>query len=183
MNSQENVSNENNPIVDQEKAGTPEQETESGTGVNSNEIDQLKSKNNELNDKYLRLYSEFDNFRKRTMKERVELSKTASAEVIASLLPVLDDLERCLASTKESDEGNLKTGISLIQSKLLNTLKQKGLEEIEVLGKVFDPELSEAITHVPVEDPSKKNTVIDVIEKGYYLNGKVIRFAKVVTGS
>ena len=148
------------------------------------ETESLKNEVSELKDKYLRLYSEFDNFRRRTAKERTDLLKTANEEVIASLLPVLDDFERAMKAVNESGEANpLKEGVNLIHAKLYRTLEAKGLKPMEALGKEFDTELMEAITTSPAPSEDLKNKVIDVLEKGYYLNDKVIRFAKVVIGS
>ena len=139
----------------------------------------------ELNDRFLRLYSEFDNYRKRTLKEKLDLSKTASAEVITKLLPVLDDFERAIKafeSNAEADEA-LKEGIFLIFNKFYTILNQLGLEQMKTLGEVFNTDFHEAITNVPVTNPEQKNTVIDEIEKGYLLNDKVIRYAKVIVGN
>ena len=148
------------------------------------EIGILKNEVGELNDKYLRLYSEFENFRRRTSKERIDLIKTANEEVIASLIPVLDDFERALKSINEGAEANpLKEGVNLIHAKLYRTLEAKGLKPMDVLGKEFDSEQMEAITSSPAPSAELKNKVIDVLEKGYYLNDKVIRFAKVIIGS
>ncbi|MFH1159553.1 MAG: nucleotide exchange factor GrpE [bacterium] len=138
----------------------------------------------ELNDKYLRLFSEFDNYRKRTLKEKIELSKTASADVITSLLPVLDDFERAIkayASSAESDVP-IDEGIILIYNKFLNILTQKGLEQMKTIGEPFDTDFHEAITNIPAPTPDMKGKVMDEVEKGYLLNGKVIRYAKVVVG-
>jgi len=151
---------------------------------NTEALEALLLKYDELNDKYLRLFSEFDNFRKRTLKEKIELSKTASEEVITALLPVVDDFDRAIQSLP-ADE-NLKSqfeGISLIQSKLHRTLEQKGLAPIEAKGLDFDTDFHEALTNIPAPDPSLVGKVIDVVQNGYTLNGKVIRFAKVVIGS
>jgi molecular chaperone GrpE len=138
-----------------------------------------------VNDKYLRLYSEFDNYRKRTIKERIELTKTASADMIISVLPVLDDFERAIKAFEISAESTdaLKHGIILIFNKFMTILNQQGLEQIMTIGEDFNTDFHEAITNIPVETPEQKGKVIDEIEKGYLLNGKVIRFAKVVVGN
>ncbi len=148
------------------------------------EIEALEEKSQELNDKYLRLYSEFDNYRKRTQKERLELLKNASQDIITELLPVLDDFDRAMKSFSvgQNNEESLK-GIELIYNKLLNLLTQKGLEPMNAMGKDFDTDFHEAITNIPAADESQKGKVVDVIQKGYLLNGKIIRFAKVVVGS
>ena len=139
----------------------------------------------ELNDKYLRLYSDFDNFRKRTLKEKIEQSKYASADIIIKLLPVLDDFERAIkAFDATSDAGQaLKDGMVLIFSKFLSTLNQQGLEQMRTAGEPFDTDFHEAITNIPAHTPEQKGKIVDELEKGYLLNGKVIRYAKVVVGS
>jgi len=147
-------------------------------------LQELGQKLDEMNDKYLRLFSEFDNFRKRTQKERLELFKTASEDVMISLLPVLDDFERALKATEENGaDENHKEGIDLIYNKFKNTLKQKGLESLDSMNQDFDTDFHEAITNIPAPSPEMKGKVVDVIEKGYKLNDKVIRFARVVVGN
>lgn len=136
-----------------------------------------------LYEKHLRLLSEFDNYRKRTVRERADLLKTAGEEVIQALLPVLDDFERALKSTQQStDPQAIKEGIILIQNKLSNALSQKGLEPMNAIGQDFDTDFHEAITDIPAPSEEMKGKVIDETQKGYMLGGKVIRFAKVVVG-
>jgi molecular chaperone GrpE len=138
----------------------------------------------ELNDKLLRLYSEFDNYRKRTIKEKIEMSKAASEELITDLLPVLDDFERAFKSFETTDNLEaLKEGVQLIFSKFKNILISKGLQEIPALGEPFNTDHQEAIAHIPAPSEDLKNKVVDELQKGYKLNDKVIRFAKVVIGS
>lgn len=176
---------ENNVSVEN-KANNEENTEEGQEGQQANEIDALKSENAELKDKFLRLYSEFDNFRKRTNKEKVEFLKSANEELISNLLPVLDDFERAaraLKDSKDSTNTNLE-GINLIQHKLFKTLESKGLKPMDLaIGQEFNSELHEAITQVPAPSDDLKGKIIDTIEKGYYLNEKVIRFAKVIIGS
>lgn len=137
----------------------------------------------ELNDKFLRLYSEFDNYRKRTNKEKVELISTASAGVLKDLIPVLDDFERAIANNETAEDISvLKEGFQLIYNKFKTTLEHKGLKAMNAKGEVFDSELHEAIANIPAPEPSAVGKVIDDVEKGYYLNDKVIRYAKVVVG-
>ena len=138
-----------------------------------------------LNDKYLRLYAEFDNYKRRTAKERIELFKTANADVIKSMLSVLDDFDRAKKSMEiAKDIEAVKEGIQLIHHKLKSTLQSQGLSEMEsVLGNTFDTDLHEAITNVPAPSEDLKGKVMDEVEKGYLLNDKVIRYAKVVVGS
>jgi molecular chaperone GrpE len=153
-------------------------------GSSDEKVQELGEKLDELNDKYLRLFSEFDNFRKRTQKEKLELFKTASEDVMVAMLPVLDDFERALKVAEENEvDANHKEGIELIYNKFKKVLEQKGLECLESQGKEFDTDFHEAITNIPAPSPELKGKVVDVIEKGYTLNDKVIRFAKVVVGS
>lgn len=139
----------------------------------------------ELNDKYLRLYSDFDNFRKRSLKEKIDLSKSASADIIIKLLPVLDDFDRAIkAFDIASDAGQaLKDGMVLIFNKFLSILTQQGLEQMRTIGETFDTDFHEAITNIPAPTPVQKGKIVDEIEKGYLLHGKVIRYSKVVVGS
>jgi molecular chaperone GrpE len=146
-------------------------------------LEEAKGKFAELNDKHMRLQAEFDNFRKRTAKEKLDLTVTASESVIKDILPVLDDFERALQNMeKNGNEADLQ-GVTLIFNKLKDTLKKKGLEEIEAMDAEFNTDEHEALTMIPASDESKKGKVLDVIQKGYKLNGKVIRFARVVVGN
>lgn len=146
-------------------------------------LEEEKAKYAELNDKFLRLFSEFDNFRKRTAKEKLDLTATASENVIKDILPVLDDFERALQNMeKNGNEADLQ-GVTLIFNKLKDTLKKKGLEEIEAMDAEFNTDEHEALTLIPAPEEDKKGKVMDVIQKGYKLNGKVIRFARVVVGN
>ncbi len=168
---------EKSDIVEKKKVKKSKKSTK------SKEIELVKQIN-ELNDKFLRLYSEFDNYRKRTIKEKSELSKTATADVITSLLPIIDDCERAKRSLSEStDIDAVKEGMVLIFSKLKNVLNQRGLEEMTSIGEDFNTDLHEAITNIPAPTEKEKGKVIDETEKGYFLNGKVIRYAKVIVGS
>lgn len=138
------------------------------------------------NDKYLRLYSEFENFRRRSAKEKLTLVETASEGILAKLLPIVDDFERGLAAmnSQEADPKATQEGIQLIYDKLQQMLQQAGVEPMEIAkGASFDTEFHEAITQIPVEDADMKGKVVDVTEKGYMLKEKVLRFAKVVTGA
>lgn len=144
----------------------------------------LKAELDEQKDKYLRLYSEFENFRRRSAKERLELISTASASLMEELLPVLDDLERAVKSFDQtSDEKALQEGVQLVQTKFKTTLTNKGLKEMELeAGSDFDAEYHEAVTKIPAPKDKLKGKIVDVIEKGYVLGEKVIRYAKVVIG-
>jgi molecular chaperone GrpE len=151
---------------------------------NAKKIAELEEQVSALNDKHLRLYSEFDNFRKRTAKERVEILNMAGAEIIKALLPVVDDLERAIKNNETvNDAAAIKEGINLIAQKFRSILAQKGLEPIKAAGEPFDVEFHEAITNIPAPSEDLKGKVVDEVEKGYLLNGKVIRFSKVVVGN
>ena len=146
--------------------------------------EKLKQENAALNDKYLRLFAEFDNYKRRTQKERVELLQTAGKDVIVSLLPILDDFDRANKAAETAVEvGPIKEGVQLVHNKLKNLLTQKGLKDIESINTPFNTDLHEAITKIPAPNEDLKGKVIDELEKGYTLNDKVIRFAKVVVGS
>lgn len=147
------------------------------------ETEKLKAELAESKEKYLRLVAEFDNSRKRNARERLELIQTAGKDVIISLLDVLDDCDRAQQQVEKSlEDGPAKEGIILVFTKLRNTLYAKGLKPMESKGQDFNPDLHEAVTEVPVPSPEMKGKVIDEVQKGYYLNDKIIRFAKVVVG-
>ena len=168
------------PIVDTENGAQTAPETEE---TPLSELDQLKADLADQKDKYLRLMAEFENFKRRTAKERVDLIQTAGKDVIVSLLDVMDDCDRAEKQLNESDDIAVqKEGIQLVFNKIRTTLHAKGLKAMESINQKFDVELHEAITEVPVPDASKKGKVIDEVTKGYYLNDKIIRFAKVVVG-
>ena len=144
---------------------------------------ELKQKLAELNDKYLRLNAEFDNFKKRNLRERIEFSKTAAMDVVAALLPVLDDFSRAIKQMETSPNIDaLKEGVKLIQQKLTGILESKGLKQMKSAGEEFNPEFHDAISEIPVNDDAMKGKVVEEIEPGYYLNDKIIRHAKVVVG-
>lgn len=137
----------------------------------------------ELKDKHIRLQAEFDNYRKRTLKERMELLKTASESLLVSILPVIDDFDRAMQTLEMAEEdSHAKDGVSLIYAKFQDFLKQNGVKEIEAKGQEFDTDLHEAITKIPAPSKDLKGKIVDVVQKGYYLNDKVIRFSKVVIG-
>ena len=146
-------------------------------------VAELEEKTTKEQDDYLRLMAEFDNFRRRTSQEKLELVSVASMDTIKGLLPVLDDCERALKVLMESDDSDAaKEGTELIYSKLMGFLKTKGLAVIEAMGQDFDTDLHEAVAQFPVQEEEQKGKVFDVVQTGYTLNGKVIRFAKVVVG-
>ncbi|MEO6728664.1 MAG: nucleotide exchange factor GrpE [Candidatus Dojkabacteria bacterium] len=152
--------------------------------IEESETDKLKAEVALLNDKYVRLYAEFDNYKRRTTLERRELLQTAGKDVIVSMLGVLDDFERASKAMENATEVKpVKEGIELVHQKLKSLLVQKGLTPMESKGKPFDPDIHEAITNIPAPSADLKGKVVDEVEKGYLLNDKVIRFAKVVVGA
>lgn len=180
-----------NNVTDETLDNTPTENTEENNAAEAAEPkeelsveEKLKNEVAELNDKYLRLFAEFDNFKRRTQKERIELLQTAGKDVVVSLLPVLDDFERALKSTENAtDVAPVREGIVLVQTKLKSILSQKGLKEIQSINTAFDTDIHEAITQIPSPTEEQKGKVIDELEKGYTLNDKVVRFAKVVVGA
>lgn len=176
MNENENIQEEN----------LNSEETDSTTNVESPEVDEVESLNNKLaesNDRYTRLVAEFDNYKKRTSKEKLDLMQSAGKDVLVKLLPVLDDFDRAMSFMKDiPNDDSVKQGVDLVNTKFRKTMEQLGLKEMDVIGQPFDPEYQEAITSIPAPSDDLKNKVIDVIEKGYFLNDSVLRFAKVVVG-
>lgn len=174
-----------------EELSPEELELETGSEVDEEQLEETTEEEpkseadplQEMKDKYVRLAAEFDNFRKRTAKERLELINTAGKEVIKPLLEVLDDAERAEQQI-EKDENieSVREGAKLVFHKLRNTLQQRGVQAMESVGEEFNPDLHEAITEIPAPTPEMAGKVVDEVEKGYYLNGKLIRHAKVVVG-
>jgi molecular chaperone GrpE len=149
----------------------------------SAQIDELSKKLTEMHDRYLRLSAEFDNYRKRTLREKIDLSKSAGEGVLVTILPVIDDFDRAMNSLRDTENCTaVKEGLQLIYSKIGDFLRQNGVSEMEVLDTPFNADVHEAVTKVTVDDEAKKGKVIDVIQKGYMLNEKVIRYPKVVVG-
>jgi len=177
-----------------------QQQEESGVGINADEnmsgtthlnepvtnepeIEILRNELGEMKDKYIRKVAEFENFKKRSLKERMELIQTAGKEVIVDLLEVLDDAERAEKQLNTSDDNSqVKEGVMLVFNKLKNLLNAKGLKPMETINKDFNPDMHEAITEIPAPSEDLKGKVLDEIQKGYYLNDKIIRYAKVVVG-
>jgi molecular chaperone GrpE len=162
---QEEIENQESPNTE---AAEPEVEA-----TEADKVQEMGEKLAELNDKYLRLYSEYENYRKRTNIEKADLLLNGSREMMKAILPVIDDFESALAATQDE-------GVSLIYNKMMKILEQKGLKPMDVKGEKFDENLHEAITRIPATEDSQKGLVVDVVEKGYYLNDKVLRYAKVV---
>lgn len=169
---------------DKAEAGEVVSDSTADISALKEKTDSLQKSLEETNDKFLRLFSEFDNYRKRVARERIELTKTASESVILALLPVLDDLERAShipAETNETDAG--KEGITLIYNKFKSILRQKGVEEIVAIGEDFDTDYHDAITHIEARDKKEKGKIVEEVQKGYLLNGKVIRHARVIVAN
>lgn len=145
----------------------------------TDELTELKQQVGEQKDKYLRLYAEFENYKRRTVREKLDLMSTAARDTLSALLPVMDDFDR---AKKNAGEGEFSEGIELVYNKLASTLVGRGLKEMESTGETFDPEFHEAITEIPAPTEDMKGKVIDTVEKGYFLNEKIIRYAKVVVG-
>jgi molecular chaperone GrpE len=184
----EGMQTEKDQLVAEEPQESVNQDAQSAGGTDTTEKDpmvELQGKYDELNDRFLRLFSEFDNYKKRTAKERLELLGSARGESMQSLLPIIDDFERAIQNNESVEDASaLKEGFGLIHSKLKGILDQNGLRPIETgQGDDFDTDIHEAITRIPAPEESLKGKVVDVIEKGYKLNEKVLRFAKVVIGS
>jgi len=182
MGQKKNIDTEKEIVNEQEDKSVKKSKS-AKKSVTTKKVNVLIEKNNELNDKYLRLYSEFDNYRKRTIKEKIDLQKSASQDLIVDLLPVIDDFERALQAFEEHkvDDEAIK-GIELIYNKLFNLLVRKGLEPMNSMGTEFNTDYHEAITNIQADD-DMKGKVVDVIQKGYLLNDKVLRFAQVVVGN
>ena len=179
---QDNEQNDN--ISEQEAAKLLEdiQNSVNEDDAKDREIASLKAQIDEQKDKFLRLFADFDNFKKRTAKEKLELIQTAGKDIILSLLPILDDFERALKANNGNDTNATLEGMNLIHNKLLNNLQQKGLKSFDSMETEFNVEHHEAVTEIPAPTPDLEGKVVDELEKGYYLNDKLIRFAKVVVG-
>jgi molecular chaperone GrpE len=164
---------DSNPSANAETADGPEQK-----------IAELEAKHKETEDKYTRLYAEFDNFRRRTAKEKIDWFKTAGEDTILTVLPIMDDMERAIAHNKEvEDIKALKEGLEVIYQKFKSILTTKGIEPMETVGKQFDPDLHDAITSIAAPSDDLKGKVVEEVQKGYMLNGKVMRHAKVIVGN
>lgn len=181
-NRDEAADQENQAAENIENEDTQNMDTEGQEAQQLSVEEELQMKLSELNDKYLRLYSDFENFRKRTIREKGDLIMNASEGVVKDMLPILDDFERAIANNETSDDaGSIKEGFQLIYNKFNSALLAKGLKPMDSKGQTFDIDHHEAITNIPV-DKKQKGKVVDVVEKGYFLNDKVIRYAKVVVG-
>ncbi len=174
---------ENKKAVKKEGQKTEEKHSGEKKEDKTHQIEELGQKLAEINDKYLRLSAEFDNYRKRTLKERMELTKSAGEQILERILPVMDNFERALKSMETAtDVPALREGVELIYSNFKDFLGQNGVKEMECLHTDFDPEMQEAVTKIPAPSEDLKGKVVDCIQKGYTLHDKVIRFPKVVVG-
>ena len=184
MSKKEKKAIEEDEVKAQEGTESSEEVSQEKTSEHSETVDESPEALLALEkDKFLRLFAEFENYKKRTTKERIDLFKTAGREVIAALLPVVDDFERAISNNEDSEDVvAIKEGFSLIYNKYTGILKTKGLKPMEAKGEVFDPEVHEAVANMPTEDKKLKGKIIDDVEKGYLLNDKVLRYAKVVVG-
>ncbi|SFN19896.1 molecular chaperone GrpE [Algoriella xinjiangensis] len=172
-----------NEHLSEDQVQETENQTEQNETSGKTELEIVKEQLAKEKDQYLRLFAEFDNFKKRTSRERIDFFKTANKEVVTALLPVLDDFQRAMVQIEKSDDNGLQQGVELIYNKLNETLRTKGLNVIEVkAGDDFNTDLHEAITQIPAPTEDLKGKVVDVVETGYLLNDVVIRYAKVVVG-
>ena len=190
MSKKENKDNQE-PITEGQEAQEQENATATATKKTSKskkptmkeELSALREEHDQLKDKYLRLFAEFDNYKKRTLKEKIEFMKTAASDTMSALLPVLDDFDRAKKNAEDDNTvEEFSDGVKLVYSKLYNVLKQKGLIPMETNGKEFDADLHEAFTEIPAPSEDLKGKIVDTIEKGYFLKDKIIRHAKVVIG-
>lgn len=183
MHEKESAQEEKKSVKDEKNAGEKEKHVRSKKEDKDQQIEDLGYKLAEINDKYLRLSAEFDNYRKRTLKERMELTRNAGEQILEKILPVMDNFERGLKSMDTAkDVPALREGVQLIYSNFRDFLAQNGVKEMECLHTDFDPDVQEAITKIPAPTEELKGKVVDCIQKGYMLNDKVIRFPKVVVG-
>lgn len=181
--SAENIENE--PQTDTTAAAEAQEAEAQGdeTAENNSAASDFKAQYEEMKDKYLRLSAEFDNYRKRTIREKADMLKYAAEDTLRDMLPVIDDLDRATQAVESAtDIDSLKQGIALITNKFHEFIKGKGVREIECIGQPLDTDLHEAISKIPAPDEAQKGKIIDVVQKGYTLNEKVMRFAKVVVG-
>lgn len=180
MSTDEIINEDSEKNVDKAQENPVGEVTETIEAENKSNEKDWKTEYDKLDDTYKRLYAEFDNFRKRTSKERIDLIKTAGSDVAKAMLPVLDDMERAIANFDNSDVDALKQGITLIFTKLKSTLSEKGVQEFSPIGELFNPDVHEALTQIPSPSEDQKGKIMDVVEKGYKIHDTVIRYPKVV---
>lgn len=184
MSTEEIKDQEEVEITSETKTENTSAEESTQENIENEEVSEEEKEQQDFKDKYLRLYSEFENFRKRTNKEKLDIITTASESVIKDIIPTLDDFDRAITHNETSDDiESVKEGFKLIHNKLYKTLEKQGLSPLNAKGKDFDTELHEAITQFPAPSDDMKGKVIDEVEKGYKLGEKVVRFSKVVIGS
>ena len=179
------TSNEEELVSEQQQEGSDEKKEDSTAETDNieNELKETMSKLAEMQDKYIRLSAEFDNYRKRTLREKMDISKYAGENLLLKIIPLMDDFERALKHMEDaSDCAAMKSGIDLIYGKFNEFLMQNGIKEIEALNSNFNVDIHEAVAKVPVPEEDQKGKVVDVIQKGYYIQDKVLRFSKVVVG-
>ena len=187
VKNEQNATDHLEPTAEQDlgtdNADSPTAVAEDAGTMQAAELDILRTEHQALHEKHLRLFAEFDNFRKRTAKEKLELLQMAGAETLKNILPVMDDMERAMANNATIEDPNaIRQGLELIHQKFVNLMGAQGIQVMKAKGEVFDPEIHEAITKAPAPSPDLKGKVLDVVENGYTLNDKVIRYAKVVVG-
>ncbi len=181
MSASEAQENRETEGTDMDGQSAPEGSTEPAR--NNRAEENLLGKLTEMQDRYLRLSAEFDNYRKRTLREKIELTQSGGEEVIKKLLPIVDDFDRAMTSMRTTDDcGAIKTGLELIYTKVSEFLRNNGVKEMEVINEPFDSDMHEAVTSITVQDDDRKGKIIEVTQKGYSLNDKVIRFPKVIVG-
>jgi len=175
--------NEKDVASSEEKNGNSKKSNKAKKQKDSEKIKELEEVINQKNDQFIRLQAEFDNYRKRTLKEKMELTKSAGESLLVNILPLVDDFERALNSMDESKKDDpVKQGLDLIYKRFIDFIEQNGVKEIDAIGQEFDTDLHEAITKIPAPSDDLKGKIVDVVQKGYMLNDKVIRYAKVVIG-
>ena len=183
INSDEMLDDELNVSNNEENIDDNNLEGDDNMSEETNPLEELQSQYDELNNKYLRIHAEFDNFRKRTIKEKADIIKTGGERIIMNVLPFADDFERALQSLHSTDDKEaLVEGMDLIYAKFTEFLQQQGIKEIEAIGQPFDADKFEAITTIPAQDESQKGIVIDCVQKGYSMHDKIIRYPKVIVG-
>jgi len=174
---------EQSEVTDLNEEAVENEQTQDAQASSGQELENLKMQHEELKDKYLRLYAEFENYKKRALKEKIDYMATAAQDTLTALLPVLDDFDRAKkAADAENSPEPFSEGVTLVSNKLNTTLKNKGLTAMESTGKAFDPEFHEAVVEIPAPSEDRKGKVMDTIETGYQLKDKIIRYAKVVVG-
>lgn len=184
VNVDNNIEDDKKLQSEQDNNDNTTQEEDLSEDIRDEKFLELQARFDDINDRYLRLFSEFDNFRKRMTREKLELTKTAAEDVIESLLPILDDLERAVESANnDNDQSSTKEGLELILSKFKTVLRQQGVEEIKAIGEDFNTDYHEAVNNVEAEKNEDIGKIVDVVQKGYLLNEKVLRFSKVVVAN